>query len=220
MMKMMNSAIIGLLLGVFAPVRAELPPLIPREVLFGNPVKASPRISPDGKQLSFLAPDKNNVLQVWVQTLGQDDAKQVTSDKKRGIRNHLWTYLPNTLLYLQDNDGDENFHLYAVDVVSGKVRDLTPFPGVRAQPVDLDKDHPEEMLIGLNRRNKRVFDVYRVTLSTGEMKLDTENPGNVVGWVTDNDFRVRIAQVPTMDGGNELLVRNDEKSEWKKLLRW
>lgn len=82
-----------------------LPPLIPRTVLFGNPVKASPQISPDGKKLSFLAPDKNNVLQVWVQTIGQDDAKPVTADKKRGIRTHMWTYAPDTLLYLQDNDG-------------------------------------------------------------------------------------------------------------------
>src|SRR5437588_7698914 len=102
------------LIGVCAagsPARGELPPLIPRKVLFGNPVKAAPRISPDGKRLSYLAPDKKDVLQVWVQTLGKDDARQVTEDKKRGIRIHLWTYAPDTLLYVQDNDGDENFHL-------------------------------------------------------------------------------------------------------------
>ena len=85
-----------------------------RKVLFGNPVKFSPQISPDGKRLSYVAPDKNDVLQVWVQTLGQDDARQVTADKKRGIRIHAWTYAPDTLLYLQDNDGDENFHVYSV----------------------------------------------------------------------------------------------------------
>ncbi len=119
--------------------RAELPPLIPRKVLFGNPTKASPLISPDGKRLAFLAPDKNEVLQVWVRTIGKDDAKQVTADKKRGIRIHLWSYAPDVLLYMQDNDGDENYHLYSVDLKEDVVRDLTPFQGVRAgQPIDLN----------------------------------------------------------------------------------
>src|SRR6059058_165440 len=81
------------------PVRAELPPLIPRKVLFGNPVKQSPQISPDGTHLSYLAPDEKDVLQVWVQTIGKDDARKVTNDRKRGIRIHLWTYHPDTLLY-------------------------------------------------------------------------------------------------------------------------
>src|SRR6516165_9390844 len=81
--------------------RAGLPPIIPRKVLFGNPVKTFPQISPDGKTLAFLAPDKNDVLQVWVQTPGQDDARPVTSDKKRGIRQYAWAYAPDTLLYMQ-----------------------------------------------------------------------------------------------------------------------
>src|SRR5262245_27080595 len=102
---------LAVLMGL-APARGEPPPLIPRGVLFGNPTKAAPRISPDGKRLAYLAPDKNNVMQVWVQTVGEDDAKPVTNDKKRGIRIHQWTYQPDTLLYLQDNDGDENFHIY------------------------------------------------------------------------------------------------------------
>src|SRR5262245_35684456 len=91
--------------------RGELPPLIPRKTLFGNPVKTSPHISPDGKHLSFLAPDAKDVLQVWVQTVGQDDARVVTKDPKRGIRIHMWTYAPDTLLYLTDKNGDENFHI-------------------------------------------------------------------------------------------------------------
>jgi dipeptidyl aminopeptidase/acylaminoacyl peptidase len=208
------------LLAPLAPARAELPPVIPREVLFGNPVKASPRISPDGKRLAYLAPDKNNVLQVWVQTVGKDDAKQVTEDKKRGIRSYHWTHHPDTLIYLQDTDGDENFHVHGVNVADGTVRDLTPFKGVRAQLIGLHHDHADELLVGLNRRDPRVHDVYRVSLKTGEAKLDTENPGDVVGWSTDPKFRVRVSQVMTPDGGMELRHRDDEKSEWKKLLRW
>src|SRR5262249_22629828 len=158
------------------------------------PVKALPNVSPDGKRLAYLAPDEKNVLQVWVQTIGKEDARQVTHDPKRGIRIHMWAYAPDTLLYLQDNDGDENFHVYAVNLAAlegkgqrakGKgeteaVRDLTPFAGVQAQIVDLDRDYPDELLVGLNRNDPRLHDVYRIRLSTGEVTLDTKNPGDVV----------------------------------------
>ncbi len=189
-------------------------------MLFGNPVKASPRISPDGKRLSYLVPDKNNVLQVWIQTIGKDDARQVTSDKKRGIRMHMWTYEADTLLYLQDNEGDENFHVYSVNLATDKVRDLTPGAGVRAEIQGLHRDYPGEMLVGLNRRNPRVFDVYRMNLKTGEATLDTENPGNVVSWSVDTHFRIRIAHVPTPDGGMELRYRKEDKGKWNRLLTW
>src|SRR5438270_9796229 len=97
--------LIGLVtLSTTAFCRAALPPLIPRNALFGNPVKADARIAPDGKHLSFLAPDERNVLQVWVQTIGKDDAHKVTADPKRGIRIQHWTFAPDTLLYLQDHD--------------------------------------------------------------------------------------------------------------------
>src|SRR5262245_25202558 len=111
--------------------RAELPPLIPRDILFGNPEKTAPQLSPDGKHLAYLAPDKKDVLQVWVRTVGAKDDRMLTADKKRGIRSYFWTYDPDQLLYMQDADGDENFHLYAVNIKSGDVRDLTPYKGVR-----------------------------------------------------------------------------------------
>src|SRR5438067_10562685 len=91
--------------------QAELPPLIPRKVLFGNPVKALPQVSADGRHLAYLAPDKKDVLQVWVRTVGKEDDRIVTADKKRGIHLFLWTYAPDSLLYVQDKDGDENFHV-------------------------------------------------------------------------------------------------------------
>jgi dipeptidyl aminopeptidase/acylaminoacyl peptidase len=203
-----------------ASVRAELSPLIPRKVLFGNPTKATPLLSPDGKHLSFLAPDKNDVLQVWVQTVGKDDAKQVTADKKRGIRIYLWSYAPDVLLYMQDNDGDENYHLYSVDLKEDVVRDLTPFQGVRAQPIQLSPERPGEILVGLNLKDRRLFDVYRIDLATGAVMLDTKNPGDVAGWVADSQLKVRCAQASRRDGGVEVRVREDDKAEWKKLLTW
>src|SRR5947208_718729 len=121
---------VALLFVATSQLFAELPPLIPRDVLFGNPERTAPQLSPDGKRLAWLAPDKKNVLQVWVKTIGKDDDKIVTADKKRGIRQYTWARDNKTLLYLQDNDGDENFHVYGVDLAAGIVRDLTAIQGV------------------------------------------------------------------------------------------
>ena len=92
---------IAIALFAAAPLLADLPPLIPRDVLFGNPERANPQLSPDGKRLAWLAPDKKNVLQVWVKTIGKDDDKMVTADKKRGIRNYAWAPDNKTILYLR-----------------------------------------------------------------------------------------------------------------------
>jgi dipeptidyl aminopeptidase/acylaminoacyl peptidase len=213
-------AVPALLLLPPAIVRGELPPLIPRKVLFGNPTRAAPQIAPDGKHLAFLAPDDKDVLQVWVQTVGKDDAKKVTADKKRGIRVYQWTYAPDTLLYLQDHEGDENFHLYAVNVQDTSVRDLTPFEKVRADIVGLSSHFPEEILINLNKEDPRLHDVYRVNLASGDLKLDTKNPGDVVGWDVDPMFRVRAAQAATSDGGMEVRYRTDDKADWKTAVKW
>src|SRR5262249_53393953 len=141
---------------------AAEPPLIPRKVLLGNPKQAAPQLSPDGKTLAYIAPDKNDALQVWVKPVSGGDAHMVTAEKKRDIHVFLWTYMPDVLAYLQDNDGDENYHIYAVNLANKNVRDMTPFQGVRAQPVGTDRHFPTEMLVGLNLNNRRVFDVYRI----------------------------------------------------------
>jgi dipeptidyl aminopeptidase/acylaminoacyl peptidase len=199
--------------------RADLPPLISRDVLFGNPERTSPALSPDGSRLAWLAPDTNNVLQVWVQTVGKSDQKIVTADKKRGIRQYFWAKDNRTLLYLQDSDGDENFHVYGVDLPSGNVRDFTPFQGVRAMVTDLNPDFPNELLLALNLRARELFDVYRLNIKNGALDLDTENPGDVADWGTDAKFRVRLAQVTPPEGGTEIRVRADEKAPWKTFLK-
>jgi hypothetical protein len=158
---------------------AELPPLIPRDVLFSNPERTAPQISPDGTRMAWLAPDKKNVLQVWVKTIGKDDDKIVTADKKRGIRIYEWALDNKNLLYLQDNDGDENYHVYGADLESGNVRDCTPVQGTRADIIAIEPSLPNEILVTLNARNRELFDVYRVNLESGAMVLDTKNPGDV-----------------------------------------
>jgi len=211
---------VSLLLFAFGSfARAELPPLIPREVLFGNPERVQPKISPDGKRLAWLAPDKNNVLQVWMKTVGGSDDKVMTADKKRGIRQYLWAPSSRMLLYLQDADGDENFHVYGVDIASGAVRDYTPWQGVRAGVLDVSPRKPDTLLATVNLRDKKAFDVYRIDLANGTTALDTQNPGDVGNWVADANLAVRGAEVVTPDGGTELRVRANAKAPWKTLLK-
>jgi dipeptidyl aminopeptidase/acylaminoacyl peptidase len=198
----------------------QLPPLIPREILFGNPKRARPQLSPDGQYLTYLAPDEKNVLQVWRRTVGQEDDRKLTDDQKRGIRMYFWTYSPQQLIYLQDSDGDENFHLYLVNIQSNIVRDLTPFQNVKAQVVDLDPNFPDEVLVGLNLNDPQKFDVYRINLNNGAVEFETENPGNIVSWTADAEFKVRAATAATPDGGSDLLFRETLDKPWETLRHW
>ncbi|MCJ7501611.1 MAG: S9 family peptidase, partial [Acidobacteriia bacterium] len=205
-----------LTLGIAAlPALAELPPLIPRETLFGNPVKTQARISPNGKMLAYLAPDDKGVMNVWVRTLGQEDDKVVTADKKRGIRNYEWQQDSEHILYIQDRDGDEDWHVYQTNLKTKNTRDLTPFQGVRANGFSTDPNFPDEMLVQLNIRDRRLHDMYRINLKNGAVEMDTENPGDVFLFMVDNRFQVRAGQVFLPDGGTEIRVRDDVKSPWR-----
>jgi dipeptidyl aminopeptidase/acylaminoacyl peptidase len=209
-----------LTLGLAAmPALAELPPLIPRETLFGNPEKTQVKISPNGKRLAYLAPDKG-VLNVWVRTIGQNDDQVVTADKKRGIRIYDWQQDSEHILYMQDFDGDENWHIYQTNLKTKNTRDLTPFQGVAAQGFSTDPNFPDQILVPLNIRDRRFHDMYRINLKNGAVEMDTENPGDVAGFTQDNQFRVRVAQVFLPDGGTEIRVRDDEKSPWRTFLKW
>src|SRR5713226_2095735 len=216
-----NLLLTALLLAPFAATRsrADLPPLIPRDVLFGNPEKAGPQLSPDGKRLAWLAPDAKNVLQVWVETVGEKNAKAVTHDKKRAIRQYYWPYDNKTLLYLQDADGDENWHIYGVDLSSGNVRDYTPFEGVQARLTAADYKFPTELLISLNLTDRRLHDVYRLNLANGALVMDTQNPGDVAGFSADPELQIRAAEVVTPDGGTEIRIRDSSKAAWKSWLK-
>ncbi|MEH1916440.1 S9 family peptidase [Nostoc sp.] len=198
---------------------SSLPPLIPREILFGNPEKTSPQLSPDGNYLAYIAPDEKNVLQVWLRTIGQEDDQILTADKKRGIRIFFWTYNADQLIYMQDSDGDENFHLHLVNIHSKIVRDLTPFQGVKAELVELEPKFPDEVLVALNLNNPQKFDVYRINLKNGAVEFDTNNPGNIISWTSDADFQIRAATASTRDGGYDLLLQKSDK-QWEILRHW
>ena len=167
-------------------------PLIPRDVLFGNPRRAQARLSHDGKWISFQAP-VNGVLNIWVAPADDlSKAKAVTEEKVRPIPSHDWAYDNKHILYIQDKNGDENFHLYATNVVTGETKDLTPIDGVRAELQEISQKFPNEVLVGLNDRDKRYHDIWRINIATGEKKLVQQNPG-IAGYLTDDDFRVRMA---------------------------
>ncbi len=193
--------------------------LIPRSVLFGNPERTSPRLSPDGLRLSYLAPDEG-VLNVWVKTIGRDDDHAVTQDRATGIRMYFWAEDNETILYLQDADGDENWHVFAVNPETNESRNLTPFEGARVADVITDRNHPNEILVGLNKRDPEAFDLHRIHLTSGEESLEAENPGTYVGWLTDHNFQVRGATAATPDGGFALLVAKTPGDEFEPFLAW
>lgn len=191
--------------------------LIPREILFGSPERAAPQISPDGSAIVYLAPHAG-ILAVWVQTIGAGDARVVASDPKRPISNAFWSPDGSRVLYLQDAGGNENFHLFAVSPAGGDVVDLTPFPDARAGICALEYDRPGELLVTLNERDKRLFDVHHLDVETGKLELDTENPGTVVGWTADAELAVRAAVVAGGDASYEVIVRDSRSAPWRTLL--
>lgn len=189
-------------------------PLIPRELLFGNPTFTQPRLSADGNYVSHIAP-LNGVLNVWVRPEGGGDAKPITHDTGRGIRAYAWADDGEHLLYIQDRDGDENWHVYAVRVADGAVRDLTPFEGIQAQIVGIERKVPDRILVAANRRNPALHDVYEVSLATGDTQLVVENPGDVIGFSADSKLVVRAAVAQTAEGGWEIRVRSSADDEWR-----
>ena len=188
--------------------------LIPRDALFGNPERANVQISPDGKYLSWVAA-VDGVLNVWVAPA--DDlaqARAVTADKARGIHEYFWSYRPDTLLYLRDTGGDEDFHLFAVDLGSGQSRDLTSFPKTRAYVVGLSHLHPDAVMVGMNDRDPKWHDLYRVDLASGTRALVEKNSAEFAEYRVDPDFKVRMAVKSRADGGSDLL-EPDGKGGWK-----
>jgi len=193
--------------------------LIPREVLFGNPTKAAPKVSPDGTMLAYIAP-LDGVLNVWVRTIGKDDDRPITRDADRGIFRYFWAADNRHVIYLQDAHGDENWRVYAVSLAAGETRDLTPFEGVQVEIVDQNKRHPDTLIVMMNREDPHLHDVYSLNVATGELTMVAKNPGNVAGWVTDYNLKVRGAVAATAEGGFDLLVRKTEAAPWEKVLTW
>ncbi len=201
------------------PAAAEKAPadveLISRDALFGNPEKLAVQMSPDGKYLSWVAP-LDGVLNIWVAPAGDlAKAKAVTDDKARGIRSYFWSYRDATLLYLRDTGGDEDFHLFSVDVGSGVKRDLSAYPKTRAMFNQASHLHPDHVLVAMNDRDPKWHDLYKVNLADGKRELVQKNDQEIANYFSDADLKVRLAQKSRADGGQDLL-EPDGKGGWKK----
>ena len=200
-------------------LRAELPPLIPRSVLFGNPDKTDPKISPDGRHLSYLAPD-DGVMNVWVRSVCEANDRAVTHDRHDGIKSYFWAPGSDRILYIRDEQGNQNWHLCAVDLNGEQVRDLTPFDGVQTRIVAVEPTIPDIILIALNRRAPELHDVYRVNIKTGELTLEASNDEGFAGWLADHELRVRAAAKVTPSGGIDILARDNAKGPWRRVQAW
>ncbi|HET6875340.1 MAG TPA: hypothetical protein VFH70_11200, partial [Acidimicrobiales bacterium] len=187
------------------------PDLIPIDVLFGNPERTMARLSPDGQRIAYLAPDEG-VLNVWVTAYGKDDGRPVTRDRGRGIQMMAWAHDNRHILFLQDTAGDENWRLHTVDLVTGEVRDRTPYEGVQARILASSKRKPTGVLVGLNTEDPRYHDVYRLDLEDGSLVKEVANPG-FEDWLIDNDLVVRGASRPREDGGVDYVLRDGE--DWR-----
>lgn len=191
--------------------------MIPRRQFFGNPEKARARISPDGSKLAFLAPVEG-VLNVWVCPAGKiSSAKPVTKDTHRGIRSYFWAYTSNHILYSQDKDGDEDYHIYSVNLETAEIKDLTPLEKIRARIEGVSRHFPEEILVGINDREEgQLHDIYRIDIISGQRELVQQNPG-FAGFLSDDKFRVRIGIAITPGGGQRWLLP-DEEEAWNPFM--
>jgi dipeptidyl aminopeptidase/acylaminoacyl peptidase len=181
---------------------------IPVRDFFRHPERSNFRISPDGKTLAFLQPYERR-MNIYVQPIAGGEPNRLTNETARDIPDHFWKG-PDRLVYVKDFGGDENFHVVAVNKDGSGLKDLTPFDGVRAEIIDQLRDFPDQLLVGLNKRNKEVFDAYRLDLKTGELELIAENPGNITSWLADHAGNIRGAQ--TTDGVNTSFLYRDGAS--------
>jgi dipeptidyl aminopeptidase/acylaminoacyl peptidase len=214
---------------------SKQPPVYPRKIFFGNPDKTNVQISPDGKSIAFLAPSKG-LLNVWVASADKPKAAvPVTADTVRGIRIYFWAHTNRHVLYMQDDGGDENWAVHAVDVQTLEDKNLTPISEIldaKGKPIllpsgkkmrpaafiqEVSHKSPEEILVLLNDRNPQYHDVYRVNLLSGERKLVLKNEG-FAGFITDDEYRVRFGQRMTPAGGSDFL-EPDGKGKWKLFLK-
>ena len=188
---------------------------LPLEDFFRKPERSGYQISPDGQYFSYMMPYERR-MNIFVQKIGENDTIQLTFETERDIQGYFWAN-NNRILFLKDTGGDENFQLHGVNIDGSNPLALTAFEGVRTSIIDDLPEIESEVIIGMNKRNPQVFDPYRLNIETGEMTMLAENPGNIQGWMTDHDGKLRIAYV--LDGVNQtILYRDTEDQEFTPVM--
>ena len=179
--------------------------LISREILFGNPDRAAARISKDGNKISYLAPN-DGVLNIWVADIDLSNAKIVTNDTQRGIRSYFWANDNEHIIYAQDKKGDENWHLYSVNIQNNEQKDLTPYEGARASLLKLSEKYPHEILVLINDRVPEYFDIYKIDIKSGVRELVYENKHQYASFIADDDFKIRVGYKMLPSGEGEVYL--------------
>lgn len=191
--------------------------LIPRSIIFSNPDKIGVKISPDGKNTSFISPN-NGVLNIFLAKDNKiDEAKAITNDTHRGIRQYFWSYDNKHIIYAQDKDGDENEHLFSVNIDSGEIIDVTPLQEVKAGIASVSKNFPDHMLVMLNDRRKDLFDLYLLNLKDSKLTLIYQND-SYMDIDIDDDFQIRFASMPTKDGGRKIDIFEKQENGIAQLI--
>lgn len=207
---------IGILSGCIYE-KSDVVELISRQILFGNPDKSSVTLSHDGTKISYLAP-LDGVMNVWVGPIDNPSAAlPITNDTIQGISYYGWAYTNEHILYRQDQEGDENWRIYSVNLNTDEIIDLTPIEGVMASVFSISYNFPEEIIIGLNDRIPQLHDLYRINISTGERTLVFENPG-FAGFIIDMDYNIRFAATVTNNGDTEYMTPTDN-GNWETFMK-
>lgn len=181
---------------------------------FKNPVKSQYQISPNGEYFSYMAPYEGR-MNIFIQKAGEE-GQRITDVTDRDIAGYAWAN-DGRILYMKDSGGDENFAIFGVDIDGGNFKPLTQFDSVTTQWIDDLDGLDDYIMVALNKRDPQVFDPYRLNIVTGDLEMLAENPGNIQGWVTDHDGKLRMAS--TTDGINtSLLYRETEESEWEVIM--
>jgi len=198
--------------------------LIPRTVLFGNPERMRPQLSPDGEQIAYIAP-VDSVLNLWVMNADGSEARQLSYDTNRGVIKYFWAENGEDILYMQDQAGEENTHVYRLNVETEEVTDLTPFEEIKAYVSATDRDQPNTVIIEMNRNNPMFFDVYSCDLETGELTLLQENPGTtedgcmVLTYLIDEDLNIRgMVTIDPEDGTIVIYLKDIDAEEWEEFI--
>ena len=188
------------------------------EDFFKNPEKSSFNISPNGLLIAYMKPweEGNRMMNIYVKSIDSNDELRITDASERSIYGFFWMS-DERIAYVQDKGGDENFRIYAVNIDGENEVNLTPFDNVQSQIIDDLEDNPDYMIVGLNMKNQKVHDAYRLDVNSGELTMLAKNPGNISSWMTDNDGVLRIAT--TSDGVNtSILYRENESQDFKNIL--
>jgi len=201
-----------------------LPELIPRKILFGDPLKYNPKISPDGKKIVYMS-SSNNILNLCVKTIGEEDDRVITFFKKsglrlitgiqkKGVRHYMWV-TDRYIVYFHDKDCDSNYKIYRIELATMETKNLTPYKYAFARLVTYNVEFPYEMIISMKTDRQTICDLYHININSGKITLLARNPGRVIYWITDSNLQILGTVSKTDDGMEELSVR--ENGNWKRL---